>query len=292
MSRGVSVLIVAHGGREVLAATLRGLEAERDDLLEVIVADNGSPDDTVAMVQQDFSWIRVLELGENLGFGAANNRAAAIARGDLLLLLNSDARPHPGTIGQLVSALRADAGAAVACPRLDYADGSPQFHWAPTTSVVGEALQLLRNRVEHLGWVHRPIGGRGWFTAACLMARRAAFEQIEGFDEGFFLYFEDVDLCLRLRAAGWRLLDVPSARAVHLKGGSQRPNGDGAPLSPAGELEYRRSQLRYYAVHRPRWEQRLLRWKLRRKFERVDDADRRRQLLALLDARTPAGRRC
>ncbi|MEM6797373.1 MAG: glycosyltransferase family 2 protein, partial [Acidobacteriota bacterium] len=99
------------------------------------------------------------------------------------------------------------------------------------------------------------------------MLRRQAFEQVGGFDERFFLYFEDVDLCLRLRAAGWGLGEAREAGCVHVKGGSQ----DGAS---ALNLEYRRGQLLYYALHRPQWENAVLRAKLRRRLARLEEPER------------------
>ena len=95
-----------------------------------------------------------------------------------------------------------------------------------------------------------------------------------GFDEDFFLYFEDVDLCRRLRTAGWRLAVEPRALAHHVKGASDRGH--------RAELEYRRSQLRYYAKHRPRWEQRLLRRRLERRFRDVKEESRREALQKLI----------
>lgn len=271
----ISVLIVNHNGGEWLGRCLGELHAlEGSPFEEVIVADNASTDGSLSAVRRDFPSVRVLALGENLGFGAANNRAAALARGDRLLLLNSDAWPLPGCLPALDRALDLDPRRGWVSPRLSYLDGRRQFHWAPTTSVLGEAVQMVRNRFEARSWAHR-LGlwpEPGWFTAACALLRREAFESVGGFDEDYFLYFEDVDLCLRLRRAGWHLAEAPDARAVHVKGGSQ-PAGGGA----VGK-EYRRSQLRYYRQHRPAWEGRLLRRRLRRKY--ADDSE----MLALLQA--------
>ncbi|MEO1086067.1 MAG: glycosyltransferase family 2 protein [Acidobacteriota bacterium] len=241
--------------------------------VEVIVADNGSTDGSLEPLKGR-TRIHLLELGENLGFGAANNRAAAIAGGDRLLLINSDAWPTPGAIHALLSRLDADPRLGLVAPRLIYPDGRPQFHWAPTTSVLGEAAQMVRNRLERFPITHRLRPGAGWFTAACVLLRRRAFEDVGGFDEDYFLYFEDVDLCLRLRAAGWELGEAPDAVAVHIKGGSQ-PEGQ-------SELHYRRGQVRYYRTHRPRWERLVLRAKLRRAFSRRTEPARS-ELLALLD---------
>lgn len=277
----ISVLVVSYNGRDHLRNCLEQLARQPGDYGEVIVVDNASTDGSAAMVRDDFSHCRLLALTRNVGFGAANNRGASAAHGDYLLLLNSDAWLADGALPSLAAALDSDPGLALVAPELRYPDGRRQFAWAPETGVIGEAVQMLRNRFEARSWAHRvppgwlrPLLGPGWYSAACALLRRAAFEAVGGFDEGLFMYFEDVDLSVRLRLAGWRLGSVPEARAFHVKGGS-RPSG-------RGEIEYRRAQLYYYRKHRPGWENRLLRWKMRRKFERIAEPGLRSELTQLL----------
>jgi GT2 family glycosyltransferase len=100
--------------------------------------------------------------------------------------------------------------------------------------------------------------GRPWYTAACVLVRTMAFRGVGGFDEGFFMYYEDVDFCIRLQRAGWRLTLEPRA-VVHHRGGL-------AAAGRGADEAYRRSQLRFYRKHRPRWELRLMRQRLRRRF--------------------------
>lgn len=279
----VSVIVVSFNGVQVLRDCLNRLLALRRQWHDVWVVDNGSSDGSPEMVQRDFPQVRLLPLPHNLGFGAANNRGAAAAEGERLLFLNSDAWLDEDALPTLNGALDASPSLGLVAPQLYYPDGSHQFTWAPTTGVFGEALQMLRNRFESKAWAHavppkalRPVLGPGWLTAACWLMQRRAFEAVQGFDESMFLYFEDVDLSLRLQDAGWRLRLVPEAAAFHIKGASE--------LGFRGEMLYRRSQLYYYRKHRPAWELRLLRRRLRRKFERHPDAEQRRQLLTLLDA--------
>ncbi len=279
----ISVLVVTHDAREHLRHCLGQLADQAGSWGEVIVVDNASSDGSAEMVRSEFPAVRLLELDENLGFGGANNRGAALAGGESLLLLNSDAWLADGALERLAAALDAAPDAAAATPEIRYPDGRPQFAWAPATGVWGEAVQKLRNRFETRPWVHRPppaflrpFFGPGWLTAASLLVRKRAFDEVGGFDERFFLYFEDVDLCRRLRLNRWRLLTVEGAVAYHVKGGSR---------TRRSEIEYRRAQLAYYAKHRPRWENRYLRWRLRRKFDRVEDRELRRELLALLGSR-------
>ncbi len=287
----ISILVVSHNGRAHLRhclekLALEKLAAQAGTYGEIVVVDNASRDGSVEMVKRDFPDCRLLALEDNLGFGAANNRAASLARGDSLLLLNSDAWLADGALARLEGALEADPGLALAAPELCYPDGRRQFAWAPETGVFGEAMQKLRNRFESRPWIHRvppawlrPVLGPGWYSAACVLVRRSAFEAVGGFDEEIFMYFEDVDLSRRLRRAGWRLGSVAGAMAYHVKGGS-RPSG-------RGEIEYRRGQLYYYRKHRPGWENRYLRARMRRKFSRCADPELRRDLLDLLELPGP-----
>lgn len=283
----LSIIIVNYNGRDHLAHGLGVLAKTAPAGTEVVVVDNGSTDDSLALIAERFPDTEVLALGENLGFGAANNRGVAHARGDVLVLLNSDAWPAQGALETLSAALDQDPKVGLVAPQLRYPDGRLQFSWVPESGVVGEALQMARNRFESRRWNHelvpkvlRAFTGPGWFSGACLAVRREAFEAVAGFDERIFLYFEDVDLCRRLRQAGWRLASAPDAVVFHVKGGSL----DATTFN----VRYREGQLAYYDTHRPRWERRFLRWKLRRKFMRVANPNQRQRLLGLLNTRGDA----
>jgi N-acetylglucosaminyl-diphospho-decaprenol L-rhamnosyltransferase len=101
------------------------------------------------------------------------------------------------------------------------------------------------------------MAGRPWFTAACALVRTEAWRSVGGFDESFFMYYEDVDLCLRLEGAGWKLAQERKAVAWHAGGLANRKVSDDL---------YRPSQLRYYQMHRPAWEARVVERRLRRRF--------------------------
>jgi hypothetical protein len=257
--------VVSHDSARVLPRCLESLAAAAASGLEVVVVDGGSQDGSPDLVRAQLPSAALVELRQNRGFGAAVNRGASVASGDALLLLNPDAWLDGDALDRLVAALEGDPRLGLVAPRLRYPDGRPQFVWAPDRGVVGEALQKVRNRFEAKAWSHRPLErlllllGPGWLTVACALVRRQAFEQVGGFDEGYFLYFEDVDLGLRLRRAGWNAAVVEEAMARHLGGGRE-------PLAEATMLHYRRSQLRYYQEHRPPWEARVLLWRLRRRY--------------------------
>jgi GT2 family glycosyltransferase len=194
--------------------------------------------------------------------------------------LNDDACLKPGALEALQARLELDARTGAVAPHLEGSQGERHFVWNPGAGFLAEAVQTVRNRYEHLDFAHdlpRQVLhgwlGRGWFTAACLLLRREAFEAVRGFDEAFFLYFEDTDLCLRLRGAGWELAYEPRARVVH--------DRSAVPAGGFTEIAYRQSQVHLYAKHRPRWEQRLLQAHLNRKYRasaRPDAVELRRKL--------------
>jgi N-acetylglucosaminyl-diphospho-decaprenol L-rhamnosyltransferase len=265
----ISAIVVNHNSGEHLQRCLESLR--RSELeIEILVVDNASSDGSLSMIREVFPEVRVLEQHRNLGFGAANNLAAKEARGDTLLLLNADAWLEAGALQRLHERLRREDRLALVAPTLLYPDGRPQFVWSPERGVAGEALQQVRNRFEGRRWAHGAalralsrLVGRLWYTAACVLVRSDAFHAVGGFDSRFFMYFEDVDLCVRLEDAGWRLAQEPTAVVHHSGGFTRHPHVDDV---------YRPSQLRYYALHRPRWESRLIEGKLRRRYgdEAVD----------------------
>lgn len=253
----ISVLVVNYNGERWLERCLSSVGAPPSADVQVVVVDNGSTDGSPELVAHRFPYARLLRMGHNAGFAVANNVAAACADGDALLLLNNDAWLEAGALERLRQRLDGDPRIGLVAPRLVSLDGRPQFVWSPDRSLVGAAVQRFRNRFEGHWWNHRLLSpllrlvlGRGWFTGACVLVRRRAFDEIGGFDPGFFLYHEDTDLCLRLRRAGWRLAWQPKATVVHA--------GGLRPVDEQAKLHYRQSQLYFYAKHRPRWEEEIV----------------------------------
>lgn len=212
MSESVSVVIPSLRGGRTLSELVSRLLADARLETEVVVADNGLAAAAVAELGERGA--RVLAMGANVGFGAAVNRAARASEGELLVLLNDDATPVPGcdVPGDLAAAL---GGAAEMAAGVLLQERRPDLIESagieldaalnPHDYLFGEPVTRLADGVAPpLG----PCGGAAGF-------RRAAFLDVGGFDEGFFAYFEDVDLALRLRARGVRCALAPSARLVH-----------------------------------------------------------------------------
>jgi N-acetylglucosaminyl-diphospho-decaprenol L-rhamnosyltransferase len=227
----VSAVVVSYNSAAYLPDCLRSLRSEGVE--SVVVADNASADRSVAVVEAEDPAVVVVQTGANLGFGAAANRGVAATFGDYLLILNPDTVVEPGTVKALSDALDRDSGLAVVGPRIENLDGTlyPSVRRFPDLTVAfGHAFLGLvwpqnpfTRRYRMLDWDHdRASADVDWVGGACFLARRTAFEMVGGFDEGYFMYVEDVDLCWRLRQAGWRVGYEPGGRVVHALGGSSR----------------------------------------------------------------------
>lgn len=213
VTAGVDVVVVAYESADTLTACLAALPAEA----RAVVVDNGSQDGSAAAAEQ--LGARVVRNHENRGFAAAANQGAMLGAAELVLFLNPDAIVGGGDLEQLVDALVAHPSTAAVSPRLLRADGGEQRAWWPFPSPAEtwrEALGFHRLRPA------RPArdGAVPFVAGTCLLVRRRAFEAVGGFDERFWLYGEDADLCRRLWSAGWRVKIVSGAVAVHVGGAS------------------------------------------------------------------------
>jgi N-acetylglucosaminyl-diphospho-decaprenol L-rhamnosyltransferase len=205
-----AVYIPNFNGARWLPRTLQSLR-DQTERLDVVVVDNGSDDDSVAAVRADFPEVTVMELGENLGFGTALNRAVAAHPSDAIVLANSDIECEPGFCEGLIATLDdgIDMVAAVLLQEsqpelIDSAGVVADRTLMGFDYLHGEPAAAAKTAPSPLG----PTGGGALY-------RRAAFEAVGGFDERMFLYYEDLDLALRIAVAGGRCALAPEARAIH-----------------------------------------------------------------------------
>lgn len=247
----VSVVVVSHNTRDDLVRCLASLEHATIPL-ETVVVDNASEDGSAEAVERRFPAARVLRNTVNAGFGRANNRGLWETRAPFVLLLNSDAELRPGCLETLVAILGERPAVGIVGPRTIEDDGAVQVSFGPELTPLSEWRQrrlvagvkarrpaALRRAAEAASREHEPA----WVSASCLLARRETLAAVGGFDEGYFLYEEDVDLCRRARRAGWTILFTPAAEVVHHLGRSVARDPERA------RFEYQRSHLRYYALH-------------------------------------------
>lgn len=195
---------------ERLARTLTALESQTERP-EVVIADNSDDGSGGALARERFPWVRAVEFGENLGFGKALNRAVREEPGDPIVFLNDDVTAEPGFAEGLARA--AESGTEMAAAvllgerdpgRIDSAGVVADSTLLGFDYLNGEPVEALAGAADPLG----PTGGGALF-------RREAFEAVGGFDERMFLYYEDLDLALRLRAEGARCKLATDARGVH-----------------------------------------------------------------------------
>jgi N-acetylglucosaminyl-diphospho-decaprenol L-rhamnosyltransferase len=205
-----TIYIPNFNGAERLGAVLRALD-EQTAACEVVLVDNGSDDGSVELVRRELARVRIVELGENLGFGRAINRAVAEVPGDPLILLNNDAVPEPRFVEALLDGLGKGVAAVAGvllqerAPELiDSAGVVADATLMGFDHLHGEPAEVAETAAPPLG----PTGGAGLY-------RREAFDAVDGFDERIFLYYEDLDLALRLAARGGRCTLAPGARALH-----------------------------------------------------------------------------
>jgi N-acetylglucosaminyl-diphospho-decaprenol L-rhamnosyltransferase len=244
----LSYCVVNTNGRELLLACLEAIERDRPAGIdsEVLVLDNASDDGSAEAVRGRGGDARLIELDLRAGKAENDSRLLQEARGDYCLLLNEDTELRPGASERLLDFLEAGPRAAVAGARLVSTDGGPQA-CAWRLPGVGTALAgaLFLHRlftVESNGEETREVG---WVQSSAMLVRRVAAEQVGWLDPEFFVYSDETDFCKRLRDAGWEVLFVPTATAVHR---------DQMATDEAGAerrvVEYHRNRDRYLRKHK------------------------------------------
>ena len=253
----VSIVIVSFNAREHLE---RCLEAVAGGEHEVVVVDNASSDGSPALVRERFPSVRLVELEENIGFGAANNVGMEAASGSWFLLLNSDAWPVEDAIGKLAAFGEARPRAGIVGPRLRNPDGSLQrsVRGHPTLWRIATEYLFLRRlapRTHALnafyggGFDHASVREVEVLKGAVLLVRREASEAVGGFDAAYFMYGEEMDLCYRVRQAGWSVVFDPDAEFVHVGGVSTGARWGDRPAFGAMRRDQLRGLLRFLAGH-------------------------------------------
>ncbi len=250
----LAVVIVSYRSRQLLGECLDSLIAHAPAMpCEIIVVDNASGDGSADLVRQRYPAVRLLANEANLGFARAANQGAAAAHADLFCFLNRDARVTASTLDRLAAILRRNPGVGAVGPRTTGSDGRvirsvfrfptlarPLLNVRPLRTVLGKATLAL----AYEPWDAAATREVDWVSGACLMVRRELLERLGAFDSEFFMYFEDVDLCRRLWAAGHAVWYVGDAVVVHHTRGSTL-----GQHTPGLFLMEQRSRLRYFRKH-------------------------------------------
>lgn len=252
----LSVVILNWNARDYLVAALHSIvDQEWKANIEVIVVDNHSQiDDSVAVVQRDFPQVRLIANDRNIGFAAGNNIGWRESRGRYILFLNPDTVVHPHAFDQLVEWMDTHPKVGGCGPMLLNNDGSLQASCRAFPSFGAGIFRntLLGRLFPNNPWSrsylmqdfrHDQERAVDWLSGSALMVRREALEQTGAWDEDYFMYCEDVDLCYRLKQAGWERYYVPHATITHRIGGSS-DWAQGAMIR-----RHHASMLRFYFKH-------------------------------------------
>ncbi|MFW9263326.1 glycosyltransferase family 2 protein [Nostoc sp. CALU 546] len=257
----VSIILVNYNGAEILLDCLNSIQKFIDiPNYEIILVDNASSDSSVELVAANYPEIRLVKQIENRGFGAGNNVGAKLATGEFLFLLNTDTILISNILPHLIQLMQADPQVGIIGPKLLNPDRSLQISVSPALGIKGEyearqmhqAYQnisqqsLIEKKFQKIQEVDIVVG-------AAFFIRSSLFHDLGGFDENFFMYFEESDLCQRAQYRGYKIIYTPDISLIHLKGYSIQKAAN------VMAIEYRRSQIYYYQKHRPLWEQLLLR---------------------------------
>jgi len=258
MTSDITAVIVNYNAGAELRQALQSFAADAGaSPWEAVVVDNASADGSAEIALEFQPHARLVRNTENVGFGRAVNQGIALARTPLVLIMNPDCRLEPGATAQLSSALQQHLDCAIVGPRILDPDGTEQgsARGDPDmlTGLFGRSA-ALRRLLPGLGVSARNVVPSSavpaheslavdWLSGACMLARTDALRSVHGFDERYFLYWEDADLCRRLRGAGHQIRYVPSAAAVHRVGHSS------STVRVPALKAFHASAYLYYATH-------------------------------------------
>ena len=234
--KSLSIVIPSYDTAAMTSRCCRAVLSSMPAGSEVIVADDGSTDGTATVLAREVPDVRVVRLESNRGFAAAANRGVAQARGEIILLLNSDAMVQPGALAAIVGAFGEEATLGVAGARLLDEDGTPQWSGGRTPTLPW-MIGVVSGAGRLAGLLRRGSSGASrkvdWVSGAAIAFRRDVWRDAGPLNERFLFYCQDIDFCLRARRAGWEVRIVEEARVIHALGGTV---ARGNPLGHNPEL--------------------------------------------------------
>lgn len=235
--------MINHNGEKYLAESMEAAVGRSGEAREVVLVDVASEDGSVAYVRRHFPTVRVVQLSENRGPAAGRNAGLEAAGTDLVLLIDNDVRLADRCVTRLMEALRTHAEAAVAMPSVLYAHDPQRIQYdGADAHFLG--LQTLHGENRPVATQDAQVRRIGSVVSACILVDRSRLPAGEPFDESFFIYFEDHDLAVRVRALGWEVLAVPGAHCFH------GPGTEGLSIRALG----RYSSMRVLCLIRNRWQ--------------------------------------
>jgi GT2 family glycosyltransferase len=248
----LSIIILCWNDLEVIVNCLQSIyDSTHSTEFEVIVSDNGSVDGSVECIRKRFPQVHVIENGTNLRFAKANNIGIRVSKGEYILILNPDTIIHDGTLDKLVMFADQHAEAGAFGCRVLNPDGTYQVSGRPFVSLRGELIAALRLRPlgyfsdwflsdSYTGWKGETRRMVDWHSGCFILIRGDLLKRLGGFDEQFFYYYEDMDLCRRIWESSYAIIYTPEVTITHLGGRSTRRS----PL--AFQLDSQITRYRYF----------------------------------------------
>lgn len=259
--KSLAIIILNYRTPQLTIDCLRSLVSEVDPKQhQVIVVDNCSGDQSIAMIENAIQenawqdWVKLVASENNGGFSAGNNIGIQQIPAKAYWLLNSDTLVRPQALSILLNTLEQNPNVGLLSPRLEWPDGTPQiscfrFHSPKSEMISGAATSVITKALDPFNVpipVTDSVSYPQWTSFASVIIRREVIDQIGRMDEGYFMYYEDVDFCRRAQQAGWQVMNVPQARVVHLRGGSSSTKKDIATRQRPKAYLYQ-SRARYFA---------------------------------------------
>ncbi len=260
----LSIIIVQHNNQNLTIQAIESIKTNLRKDYEVIVVDNCSNDNDPNILKELFPEIKLIINKENLGFGKANNTGTKTANGEILFFLNNDTIIKSDFVRHIEYYFQNDPSIGIIGPKLLNGDFSLQLSHDNLPSFVNEFVTKFSSKLFYQNFdpivkikskkysVRKNVG---FVTGAALFIRKNLFIDLGGFDEQMFMYFEDADLCMRVKDSGYKILFIPEVEIIHLRGASwHNDNFDSL------KNHYRKSQLLYYSKHRSSFENLLLKY--------------------------------
>lgn len=224
----LTIIIVSYNTKDLLKKCLLSLIKERDDIwkqTEIIVVDNNSQDESVLMVKKEFPKVILIENKRNVGFSKANNQGIKIAKGGYIFLLNSDTELKGRSLTNMVDFLRKNINVGILAPRLLNTDNSVQNSVFYPPTVTGAIRQYWLGKLNSFGQyspnTHDPVEVDAIVGAAMLIPKNV-IDKVGMLNEKYFMYFEDLDYCRRVRNAGYKIIYFPDFEIIHHHGASSK----------------------------------------------------------------------
>lgn len=239
MTPQVSIILVNYNTSQLTRQCILSIQEHiTEPEVEIIVVDNASSDSSVEDIRREFADVQVVEAGGNIGFGSANNMGAKVAKGEYLFLLNTDTILQNNPLPYFLQAMQEDNQLGAVGAYLVDAEGKPSLSGGKTYSPKKYLLQAILAYLRLLGTAHQHPNTPtvDYVIGADMLVRKDVFERAGGFDERIFMYFEDVELCSRIRALGYHNRLIAGPRIVHLE--KQSGNNRFAKIHNMASLMY------------------------------------------------------